>query len=252
MTVLLESGFGLMMFFTAMLGLLEAGRRVGQRRLRLDPSGSHSGVAALEGAVFGLMGLLLAFTFSGGASRFEARRQLILKETNIVGTAWLRLDLLPEPLRQSLRADLREYVDLRLAATRVATTAEDTTAASRQRLWSQAVGYVRDTGDVRAAAVLLPALNDVFDVATERAVARETHPPRVIFVLLLVLALICSAMAGYGLAASKTRNWLHILCFAGSLLLSIYVIFDLEFPRRGFVRVDQFDQLLVQLRATLK
>ncbi len=73
-----------------------------------------------------------------------------------------------------------------------------------------------------------------------------------IFVLLLVLALICSAMAGYGLAASKTRNWLHILCFAGSLLLSIYVIFDLEFPRRGFVRVDQFDQLLVQLRATLQ
>ena len=71
-----------------------------------------------------------------------------------------------------------------------------------------------------------------------------------IFVLLLVL--ICSAMAGYGLAASKTRNWLHILCFAGSLLLSIYVIFDLEFPRRGFVRVDQFDQLLVQLRATLQ
>jgi len=252
MTVLLESGFGLLVLFAAMLGLLETGRRIGQQRMRMDPAGSHSGVGALEGAVFGLMGLLLAFTFSGVAARFEARRQLILKETNAIGTAWLRLDLLPELPREKLRADLREYVDRRLAATRIASNVDDTTAATRQRLWSEAVGFVSDTGDAKVAAVLLPALNEMFDVASERAVARETHPPRVIFVLLLVLALICSALAGYGLAASKTRNWLHILCFAASLLLSIYVIFDLEFPRQGFIRVDPIDRLLVALRATMQ
>lgn len=252
MTVMLESGFGLLGLFAAMLALLEAGRRIGQSRLRLDPTGSHSGVGALEGAVFGLMGLLLAFTFSGAAARFEARRQLILKEVNAIGTVWLRFDLLPETPGGKLRSDLREYVDLRLAATRNANATEDTTSAARQRLWSTAVAYVRDSNDGRVAGILLPALNDVFDVATERAVARETHPPRIIFVLLLLLALICSAMAGYGLAASKTRSWLHILCFAASLLLSIYVIFDLEFPRQGFIRVDRFDQLLVDLRATMR
>jgi hypothetical protein len=59
----------------------------------------------VEGAVFGLMGLLLAFTFSGAASRFEVRRQLIVQETNAIGTAYLRLDLLPPGDQPKMRED---------------------------------------------------------------------------------------------------------------------------------------------------
>ncbi len=253
MSILLESGALLLGLFAAMLVLLEVGRRIGRRRLMADATGAHSGVGALEGAVFGLMGLLLAFTFSGAATRFDGRRELILKETNAIGTAWLRLDLLQEPARQKLRMDFVHYVDLRLAATRTPTTAAaETIARTQQRIWSQAVAVAGDSGDSKVAQLVLPALNEMFDVATERKVARETHPPPVVFVLLLVLALICSAMAGYGMAGSRTRSWLHILCFAGSLLLAIYVILDLEFPRRGLIRVDRYDQMLVDLSATMR
>ena len=78
----------------AMLLALELGRRFGKRRMQQDATGAHSGNAALEGAVFVLLGLLIAFTFSGAVNRFDARRELLLKETNAIGTAWLRLDLL--------------------------------------------------------------------------------------------------------------------------------------------------------------
>src|SRR4051812_45493567 len=80
--------------FASTLALLMMGRRIGIRRRAADPEGA-AGSGAIEGAVYGIMGLLLAFTFSGAAARFDMRRQLIVKETNAIGTAYLRLDLLP-------------------------------------------------------------------------------------------------------------------------------------------------------------
>jgi hypothetical protein len=81
--------------FLGMLLLLETGRRLGVRRLASDPEGARAGTGTVEGAVFALLGLLVAFTFSGAASRFDQRRDLIVEETNDIGTAYLRLDLLP-------------------------------------------------------------------------------------------------------------------------------------------------------------
>lgn len=68
----------------------------------------------MEGAVFALLGLLIAFTFSGAATRFDTRRQLIIEETSDIGTAYLRLDLLPVEAQPGLREKFREYVDARL------------------------------------------------------------------------------------------------------------------------------------------
>ena len=93
-----------------MLILLEVGRRIGARRLAEDPMGAAAGVGTVEGAVFALFGLLIAFTFSGAAARFDTRRQLIIEETNAIGTAYLRLDLLPVDAQPGLREKFRRYV----------------------------------------------------------------------------------------------------------------------------------------------
>src|SRR3954470_7110389 len=103
----------LVAIFASTLILLEVGRRIGVRRRVLDPEGAVAGLGAIESAVFGLMGLLLAFPFSGAASRFDVRRQLIVEETNAIGTAYLRLDLLPTSYQPRLRDDFRSYVDAR-------------------------------------------------------------------------------------------------------------------------------------------
>lgn len=253
MIEMIGSGIALVGFLAAMLLALELGWRLGRRRLHRDPAGAQIGVGALEGAIFGLMGLLIAFTFSGAAARFDGRRELLLKETNVIGTAWLRLDLLPTPVRDELRADMRKYVDLRLAATRTqATEADAAITALERQMWARAVGSLQEARDARFGTLVLPALNEMFDVATARYLASQTHPPGVIYALLLILALVCALLAGHGMAGGKRRSWLHILLFVGSLLMAIYVIVEIEFPRRGLVRIDRYDQLLVDLRQSMR
>ena len=90
--------------FLSILGSLEVGRRIGLTMRRRFPDVEIKGSSAAEGAVFGLLGLLIAFTFSGAAGRFEDRRHLITEEANAIGTAWLRVDLLPAASASAVRA----------------------------------------------------------------------------------------------------------------------------------------------------
>jgi hypothetical protein len=80
------------LLFPVTLIFLEVGRRLGRRRLAEDPEGARAGAGAVEGAVFALFGLLIAFTFTSAAARYEARRDLIVQHANAIGTAWLRLE----------------------------------------------------------------------------------------------------------------------------------------------------------------
>ena len=67
-----------------------------------------------------------------------------------------------------------------------------------------------------------------------------------------MLALLCSLLAGFGMAGSKQRSWLHILAFATIMVTTVYVILDIEYPRAGLIRLDAYDQVLVELRETMK
>src|SRR5687767_8679615 len=91
----------------AILGALEIGWRIGRIRHKRDADGAAAGTGAVDGAIFALMGLLLAFMFSGAASRFDARRSLIVEEANTIGAAYLRLDLLPAESQVQLKEDFR-------------------------------------------------------------------------------------------------------------------------------------------------
>lgn len=244
--------------FASSLILIEVGRRIGVRRKVVDPEGAAAGLGAIEGAVFGLMGLLLAFTFSGAASRFDARRQLILEETNAIGTAYLRLDLLPASHQPKLRSDFRNYLDARLAVYRTlpdlkASEAEVSKATALQgEIWTQAVAACKEANSPAVTSLVLSSLNEVIDITTTRTVASQTHPPTVVFVMLFLLLLASSLLAGYGTSAGKTHSWLHTVGFAFIMALAVYVILDIEFPRVGFVRIDYVDQLLQDLRNSMK
>jgi hypothetical protein len=238
--------------FVGMLVLLEVGRRIGVRRLTADFEGSRAGVGTVDAAIFALFGLLTAFTFSGAATRFDARRHLIVQEANAIGTAYLRLDLLPAEAQPAMRDRFRRYVDLRLEFYK--SLPDDQAAAAAQarvivlqsEIWREAVAAGRGAGPT--LVLLLPALNEMIDITTTRAGAAMTHPPLVIFAMLGLLALVSALLAGYDMASGKTRNLLHILGFAAIVSVTVYVILDLEYPRSGYIRVDAFDQLLVDVR----
>jgi hypothetical protein len=101
--------------FFGMLICSEVGRRIGIAKLARDSEGLTKGAGAAEGAVFGLLGLLIAFTFSGAASRFEGRRHLVTSEANAIGTAYLRADLLPGDAQPEIKGLFRRYLDARAA-----------------------------------------------------------------------------------------------------------------------------------------
>jgi hypothetical protein len=246
--------------FVGMLLLLEIGRRIGAGRRARDPGGAGAGTGAVEGAVFALLGLLVAFTFSGAASRFDARRALIVEEANAIGTAYLRLDVVPANAQPGLRDLFRRYADSRLEVYRQL-TASDLEAARAEldrsirlqgEIWNQAVIAGQLQGAPPAVAMLLlPALNQMFDVSTTRTMALRMHPPAVIFVMLFGLALASALLAGYAMGGAKTREWLHMFAFAAVLAITVYVIFDLEYPRLGLIRIGAFDQVLVDVRESM-
>lgn len=235
-----------------MLLLLELGRRIGIRRQTRDPEAFRDGSGPVQAAVFGLMGLLVAFTFSAAASRYDVRRKLIVDEANMIGTAYLRLDLLPASAQAKLREDFRSYLRSRLAVYQKlpdikAARAELARAAALQNeIWQQAVVASKEAGSPAVPTLVLPMINQMIDITTTRTASLQMHQPFAVFVMLAVTVLGSSLLAGYSMASAKTRNWVHIFSFVLLLAAAVYVIVDLEYPRLGLIRVDPLDEVLVQ------
>jgi len=243
--------------FFGMLLFLEIGRRIGLHHL-VREGGLARGVSTAEGAVFALLGLLIAFTFSGAASRFEDRRHLITEEANAIGTAYLRLDLLPVTSQPELRTLFYDYTGLRA---QIYHNARDM-AAVQQRLdqsirlqsqiWQHALIAARaPDAPAHAMMLLVPALNEMIDITTTRWMVTQNHPPLVIFMLLAFLSLMGSLLIGYEMAENPHRSWLHCVAFACIMSLCIYVIVDMEFPRLGFFTITAADQVLLDLQASM-
>jgi hypothetical protein len=171
--------------------MLELGRRI--RRVQQVRHGEEmaKGLGAVEGAVFGVMGLLLAFTFSGAAIRFDLRRQQIIDEANNIGTAYLRLDLLPPEARTVIQEKFRQYVDTRLETYRaIPDTARVNAALTRmaelqQEIWTRSVTAAHEVPGPRTTMLLMPALKRCSILATRLATTR-LHPPPIIYGMLFV------------------------------------------------------------------
>jgi ABC-type glycerol-3-phosphate transport system permease component len=246
------------LLFPLTLIFLEIGRRFGRRRLTEDPEGARAGASAVEGAVFALFGLLIAFTFTGAASRFEARRDLIVTHTNAIGTAWLRLDLLPAEVQPALRQELRLYVD---AIIKMHEQAQDTQFVFKKlaelgklqdKIWNLAETAASRDGRPQVATLVLPALNEMFDLTSSRYAAARFHVSMVVIWFLVLLSMLASLLVGYAMASAKRRNWLHIILFALLISLTLYVIFDFEYPRYGVIRLDQADTIYLELRQSMQ
>jgi hypothetical protein len=237
-------------FIGAVLLTVELGYRMGMRRRLLNPESVPNVQPTIEASVFGLMGILIGFTFYGAALRFDNRRNLAVREANAIGTTYLRLDLLPAESRPALKEDFRAYLRSRLEVERkipdmeAVKTALDRSSALQDELWKKAVEATKETGPAEKALVL-SSLNETIDITTDRAVALVTHPPAAVYVMLALTVITSAGLAGYTMAASAVRDWMSIITLAVVLGIAIYVILDYEYPRIGFVRIDRVDQVLV-------
>ena len=245
----------------AILLLMEAGRRFGIRWRIRNRENSLGGSGTVEAAVFGLMGLLIAFTFYGAETRFETRRSLIVDEANAIATAYLRLDLLPENAQPELRENFREYVHSRLAIYQKipdweamdALKSELTHSTALQRqIWKHAVAASKLADSPAVQTLVVPSIDRMIDIATIQTVALQ-DPPAAVWGMLALTLIVSCLLAGYSMSGSRTRNWVHILAFCLLFSAVVYVNVDFEYPRmRGLVRIDEMDRLLVQTLEDMK
>jgi hypothetical protein len=231
----------------AMIVLQQLGHGLRLRRQTAPQS------SAVEGAVFALFGLLLAFTFSGAVARYDAHRELVAEERNDIEKAYLRVDLLSPEKQPQLRQLFRDYVDSRLHLYDVGSPEVGLcTEQLKREIWEDAVADAAVPGtNPDATKLLLPALNDMFDITATRQNAFHMHPPRLIFLLLFILSGGAAFLAGYGMSAPK-RSWLYTIAFALTVTLTVYATLEIEYPSQGLIRLTNTDQTLLQVRDSMK
>jgi hypothetical protein len=224
------------------------GYYAGRRRLARKESSPEIG--AVQGALLGLLGLMLAFSFGSAAERFVARRDLILSEVNAIGTAYLRADLLPSPHAEALRSALTKYVDVRVAFFEAGVDETGVRAAMTRSehlhvaMWSAGIAGVREVPT--AGVIVLPALNEVIDLHTSRVDGLRRHLPRAVVVMLLVIATMAVSSIGYGSGFSGAPYLTGSVAFVVATVAVLGLTLDLDYPRAGLVRVEQTTMLELQ------
>ena len=209
-------------------------------RLRTSDGVQSGGDDVSIAAVLGLLSLLLGFTFSLCMERYEARRALVIAESNALESVWLRASLLEPRDRDCLRSLLRDYLDVRVAFGRAndsarAVVLHDQSRALQDALWVHAEKALMPMRGTPLSPFLLGPLNSAFDIATERAVARVEHVPARILSVLSLYALIAAGMIGRakGKRTAATTAMFVLLTLAGTLIV------DLDRPSNGPIQVPQ-------------
>ena len=226
----------------AILAAIETGRRLGARA----GDRSDDNVPTLEGAVIGLLALIVGFTFAMALARFEARRDAVLVEANAIGTTALRARLLPEPHREEVLGLLRGYVKIRLDLTQSQATQADLAAAVekskviQERLWQQAMAMAASDSGMVPTGLFIQTLNEMIDDQAKHLAALRSHVPNMVQLALFGVAIIAIGFAGYasGLKArQRSRVPVYIMGFL--ICAVILLILDLDRPGAGLIEVSQ-------------
>ncbi len=227
------------------------GRHVGLIQLK---NKTQSKLEVAEGAVFGLLALLIAFTFSGAYDRYEHRKMHLVEEANIFDKAYNFADLLPANLQSTMRQDIRQYLDLYIKAFKNIPNMEAVKENRRQaqivedRIWAVTVAAQAENSDKTLTQIYAPAFNQMFTSAHTGFYLTQIHPPRIVFALLISIAVLGSFLVGYNSAGNKQKTPIHSLFYILLIALTIYIIVNIEYPRIGFVGMETFDKILIEVR----
>jgi hypothetical protein len=177
--------------FVTLLLAIELGYRFGLHHKGTSTDGLKSQINAIQGALLGVLALLLGFTFSLALQRYDRRAEAVVEEANAIGTAYLRAEMLPESVRGEVRAGLRQYVDLRVSASGVSLDNQSTRDAIRvdakrslDSLWKHSMTAAAENPNPVAVGLFIQALNEMIDSYGRRDAALNRHVPELVLFLL--------------------------------------------------------------------
>ncbi len=195
-------------------------------------------------AIFGLIVLILAFSFSFAAERFEARRALVVEEADGVAAAYDHMDYLP-PARRDIERDLvRRYTGARIRALGdVSYTWEDSPNAQAangyyRRLWDMATADVRaDRRDV-AYLTLAEEIDKAGDIAEYQVAAVNNHIPPPILGIVILCTLVGAALLGLTFGRVRSPNRALSVIFCVLFAATVFTIVDMDHPKGGLLQID--------------
>lgn len=234
---------------------IETGYRLGKRRQDNSDEPDKSHTNALQGAVLGLLALLLGFTFAMAVSRFDNRKTVIMDQANAIGTAELRSRLLGAPYSEKTAPLFRAYVqtwrDYRAAGIDLeAIAAADRRAAELENeLWDVAREVAAADPHSLPASLFTSAMNDVIDMHEKRVRSVEDRVPDAVIFLLFAVSTLALGQVSYSSGLRGRRNEIANVTFAFVIALVLVVILDIDRPRRGFVQVSE--ESMVRLQQSL-
>jgi hypothetical protein len=238
--------------FILMLAIIFAGYKTGLKKVNADADNS-----TLLSSLLALLGLLLAFTFGMSGSRYDERRNYIITESNCIGTAMLRTDLYPDSISKTFKADFKHYLDARIAFLEAGRHEEKLSKALKQAaaesnaLWQRATSYSFSESHRTASMLMIPALNEMFDSASMVNESFNVTVPDSIVLLLLIFSAVSSFFIGYNCGIKKGFDKLLITGFCLLTCVVIYIILDLDRPRRGLIHNSSQIHLLKELNEGL-
>jgi hypothetical protein len=241
-------GFGLhataVALFLSFTLVVDVGYRLGRWAVNKRPakSGETSGVSTLTAGMLGLLAFTLSLSINFAQNRYEARRALVLAESNAIGTAWLRTKLIDGDAGPAIAAKIEEYAKARLDFTVAASDADVPALVARTNdlrndIWRIEQVVVRRSANAVTVA-LVNALNDMFDSSASQRFAYESGVPAQLIMALFYGALLTMGALGYQFGLSGKRqavlSSLLLVMWSGGMMLMI----ELSQPRMGDIRVD--------------
>lgn len=241
-----NSIFIALILFVVIVIANEIGMRLGEYKENQSNSDMKSQTTAIQGGILGLLALILGFTFNMSIQRFDNRAAAEVAEANAIGTALLRTSLLPAPYDIQEKKLIKNYINLRLAENKTDLTQKDIrkeysnqVGDLQQQIWNMAIDVADQAPNPVKTGYFVQAVNDMIDAQGFRTDQLERHIPPAIFYLLFVIFIATGALIGYatGMGKRTSRTPALVLSFLISLL--VFIIIDLDRPRRGIIQVKQ-------------
>ena len=203
-------------------------------------------ISTIQTAILTIFTFLLGFTFAMALSRFDNRKQMVVKESNAIETAVLRSKLLPENQRARMNEIFKKYVNVEFSITSRANIPLKERQALKLEarrlqtmMWDEAFAATEENPLSVPAGLFATSINQLIDIKTERDIAISNHVPEIVLLGLLLFAALAIGILGYGngLAATHARYPAIILCLV--ITISFILIIDLDRPNRGLTKVSQ-------------
>ena len=239
----------------AILVAVELGYRVGRRKTKTVSDTTKSQVNAIQASLLAVLGLLLGFTFSLSLQRYDSRSLNVVDEANSLGTTYLRAQMLPQGQQKASKALLKEYLDARIRASQISVKFSEERDALVARsggiqdeLWELARVAAKETGGP-IVSLYVGSLNETIDSFSRRNAALNRYVPELVLYLLFGTFIMTGAVVGYASGLGDHRSAFATYALVLLIVLLVFVIIDLDRPRRGFIEVSQ--NSLLELQAVM-